>query len=129
MPNAICQEKINPLDLQFRRDGRTRNWNREAGIEVCGKTARHEIEGRHYCGIHAHWKRRRIQIAEEARGQNLRCYCCGTPIIEDKFALVTMTEDEVDRVFLVKEAHRNRVSDARAIWVVRYREKRDGRKL
>lgn len=46
----------------------------------------------------------------------LRCYCCGEEISDDStFALVTLQETEVDRVFIMKSDHTCRVEDANVI--------------
>ena len=44
---------------------------------------------------------------------NLRCYCCGETIEFRLVALVSLSEDEVDRVFVMKPSHTDRVEDAK----------------
>ncbi len=47
---------------------------------------------------------------------NFRCYCCGEET-GDEFALVSMSESTVDRVFIMKPEHVERVEEAHAVIV------------
>lgn len=47
---------------------------------------------------------------------DLVCYCCGTPVRED-FALVTMSEGQTDRVFIMISDHVKRVDYASSFLV------------
>lgn len=46
----------------------------------------------------------------------LRCYCCGKPL-GDTFSLVTLSENRVDRVFVMLPEHVAKVEDGRSILV------------
>lgn len=48
----------------------------------------------------------------------LRCYCCGEPIF-DEVALVTQSETEVDRVFVMLPEHSKRVDGGSSEMVLR----------
>lgn len=46
----------------------------------------------------------------------LVCYCCAKPVGKE-FALVTMQEDQADRVFIMLVEHANRADYAKVIKV------------
>ena len=46
----------------------------------------------------------------------LRCYCCGDKL-DKKFALVSMSKNSVDRVFIMKTEHVDRADAVEAVIV------------
>lgn len=50
----------------------------------------------------------------------MQCYCCGDPLdLAKPFALVSLSGSGVDRVFVMKPEHTDRVNDAPAIVIVK----------
>jgi hypothetical protein len=58
------------------------------------------------------------------RRVKLMCYCCGEQL-SGRFALVTMSHEPADRVFVMKLEHMNRTDSARYLEVTLNDETRD----
>lgn len=54
----------------------------------------------------------------------LQCYCCGEEV-DGVIALITMSDSSVDRVFVMKPEHTERVDKVNVLLVERYCEFRE----